>query len=152
MFSDDPFGEAAAFVADETGAFVSPERVIERLQEWKRNGVLRRFGAMVMHRKIGFNYNGMTIWDVPDECKDKLGAAFAAMPFVSHCYARKRKGEWPYNLYAMAHAASRDELQEHVTLMRDTTGFEPRVLVSTKEYKKASPVYFQEKGPFDGTC
>ena len=143
VFSDDPFGEAAAFVADETGAFVSPERVIERLQEWKRNGVLRRFGAMVMHRKIGFNYNGMTIWDVPDECKDKLGAAFAAMPFVSHCYARVRDEAWPFNLYAMVHGKTQEQLDEQVTQLAAIAGFQPKVLVSTKEYKKGSPVYFE---------
>ena len=101
---------------------------------------------------MGYTHNGMTVFDVPSDRLDELGAKLAGLPFVSHCYARKRTGEWPYNLYAMAHATNRDELQEHVTLMRDTTGFEPRVLVSTKEYKKASPVYFQEKGPFDGTC
>ena len=119
-------------------------RALERLREWKADGTVRRFGAFVRHRKMGFAFNGMTVWDVPaDECA-RVGAAFAGLACVSHCYERPRSAVWPYNLYAMVHAKTAEELDERVSELRELSGLDCRVLVSRKEYKKASPVYFNE--------
>ena len=92
---------------------------------------------------MGFAFNGMTVWDVPDDDADCIGEVFAALPFVSHCYARPRTAPWPYNLYGMVHAKTREELDMHVAEMRGLCGLDCRVLVSSKEYKKSSPVYFR---------
>jgi DNA-binding Lrp family transcriptional regulator len=57
--------------------------------------------------------NGMTVWDVEDERASRLGAAVGALDFVSHCYLRPRAQPiWPYNLFAMVHGASRDEVEQ----------------------------------------
>ncbi len=139
----DPFSDAAAFVSAETGREVGPMEVVERLRAWKASGVIRRFGVMVQHRTMGYLFNGMTIWDVDSDRVDELGRLFAEQPFVSHCYARPRAETWPYNLYAMVHAKSVDCLDKQVECLRELSGLEPKVLVSTKQYKKSSPVYFK---------
>lgn len=139
---DEPFAEAAAYVSAELGAHVDEQHVIERLREWKSAGVLRRFGAMVKHRKMGFLFNGMTVWQVQPDKLRAVGLCFAELPFVSHCYARKPAPTWPYNLYAMVHGKTQAEMDAQVDEMRALSGLEPKVLVSTKEYKKATPIYF----------
>ena len=150
--ADDPFD--AALVSWAQGDVAGEEpfdmsgmdegKVIERLREWVADGTVRRFGAMVRHHKMGYTHNGMTVWDVPDEKVDELGDAFARLSFVSHCYTRKRDDNWTYNLYAMVHARSEEELEKHVDQMSTICGYGHQVLVSTKEYKKSSPVFFME--------
>ncbi|MBR0406394.1 MAG: radical SAM protein [Eggerthellaceae bacterium] len=139
-----PFQDAARFVASEIGEAVSEERVISRLEQWKSEGLLRRFGAFVRHQKLGYAFNGMTVWNVPDERACEIGHAFAHLPYVSHCYCRPYSEKWPYNLYTMVHAKSQEELDGYVEQMKEMCGLEARVLVSTKEYKKTLPVYFPE--------
>ena len=140
---DYPFADAAELIAAQIGdPSVSEERVIRRLEEWKALGVVRRFGAFVQHRKLGYAFNGMTVWDVAQEEERRIGRAFAELPFVSHCYGRPRCPQWPYSLYAMVHAQTQQELEGYVARMKEICGAEPRVLLSTKEYKKTLPVFF----------
>lgn len=138
-----PFQDAAAFVAAETeDPSVDEQQVIQRLRELMANGTMRRFGAFVRHRKLGYAFNGMTVWNAPADQVDSLGRAFAALPYVSHCYARRPAMTWPYNLYAMVHAKTQDELDRYVGEMCRLAGLAPRVLVSTKEFKKSLPTFF----------
>ena len=138
-----PFRDGATLIAAETGdASVDEQRVLRRLRELKANGTVRRFGAFVRHQKLGYAFNGMTIWNVPREQADELGKSLAALPFVSHCYGRRPHPSWPYNLYAMAHAKTQEELDGYVDEMKRLSGLEPLVLISTKEYKKVLPTYF----------
>lgn len=91
---------------------VSGQCVRERLAHMVEQGLIRRIGIVPNHYKLGFTANGMSVWDVADERVDALGAAVGALPFVSHCYRRPRHGsDWPYNLFAMLHGRSRDEVQ-----------------------------------------
>lgn len=139
-----PFEDAASFVAGQTGEQTDEASVIRRLNEWKASGLVRRYGAFVRHQKLGYAFNGMTVWNVSDSREAELGRAFADLSFVSHCYSRLRSESWPYNLYAMVHAKTQDELDGYVEQMKAIAGQEPRVLVSSKEFKKTLPVYFPQ--------
>jgi hypothetical protein len=49
---------------------------------------------------------------VQDEQVSALGAQVGALDFVTHCYRRPRAlPDWPYNLFAMVHGASREEVE-----------------------------------------
>ena len=86
--------------------------VIERLARMVETGVVRRIGAVPNHYRLGLVHNGMTVWDVDDAEVDRLGAAVGALEFVTHCYRRPRAPpDWPYNLFAMVHGRSRDEVE-----------------------------------------
>jgi len=130
----------AAYPFAELG--MNEEQALDRLREWKAEGTIRRFGAFVRHRKMGFAFNGMTVWDVPECDCQRVGRSFADFPFVSHCYERPRCEAWPYNLYAMVHGKTKPQLEAHVASLREASGLSCEVLVSLKEYKKVSPVYF----------
>lgn len=145
-----PFATAAALIARQTGLPVTEEQVIARLASWEADGTMRRFGATVRHRKMGFSHNAMTVWDVPDDKAQAVGRAFSENRFVSHCYARPRGADWPYNLYAMCHAKGEEQMEGQVAALAETlrglgvADAHPLVLVSSKEYKKSSMRYFEE--------
>jgi hypothetical protein len=47
--------------------------------------------------------------DVDHRGVDVVGERVGALDFVTHCYRRPRHlPDWPYNLFAMVHAASRE--------------------------------------------
>ncbi len=58
-------------VAEELGLPV--EDVMQRLARMQRDGIIRRIAAVPNHYKLGYRYNGMTVWDVADRYVDSLG-------------------------------------------------------------------------------
>lgn len=114
--------------------------VLARFAAMRDRGVLRRVGAVPNHYALGWRANGMTVWDVEDARIAELGARVGALPCVSHCYQRPRRlPDWPYNLFAMVHARTRDEAAPHIAEIRDLLGQACRshdVLWSTRILKK----------------
>ncbi len=98
-----------AVVAESLG--LSEVELIDRLKQLKAQGVIRRIGAAPNHYRLGMTANGMTVWDVDDAVVDSLGEKVGALPFVTHCYRRPRAlPDWPYNLFAMVHGETREEV------------------------------------------
>ncbi len=113
--------------------------VIERLERMLADGIIRRIGAVPNHYAIGYTANGMSVWDVPDERIDEFGARIGALGFVTHCYHRPRcLPDWPYNLFAMVHGASRAEVFAKVAIIAELldAGCAHDILFSTKILKK----------------
>jgi glutamate-1-semialdehyde 2,1-aminomutase len=133
--------EPFAGVAERLG--VSQEEVLAWLQEAKAAGWLRRFAAVLHHRQAGYVANGMVAWRVPDDSIESVATFAASLPQVSHCYQRLTYPDWPYNLFTMIHAKSKESCQALAQKISQETGISDYViLVSTKEYKKARPKYF----------
>ena len=98
-----------AAVADGLG--VNEALVRERLAALLAAGVVRRIAAVPNHYRLGYTANGMSVWDVDDAEVDRLGELLGSQPGVSHCYRRPRKpGVWRYNLFAMLHGHSREQV------------------------------------------
>jgi siroheme decarboxylase len=120
---------------------ISGDEVLRRLQAMLASGVIRRIGAVPNHYAIGWTANGMTVWDVADASVDELGARIGGLDFVTHCYRRPRAlPAWPYNLFAMVHGASRDEVQDKASLIAAILGASCRgsdILFSTRILKKS---------------
>jgi len=119
---------------------VSEAQVIARLEAMLADRRVRRIGVVPNHFALGYTANGMSVWDVDDDQVDRLGREVGALPFVSHCYRRPRRlPAWPYNLFAMVHARSRDEVAEKLEVIRGLLGSALRaqdVLYSTRILKK----------------
>ena len=119
---------------------VSGEAVRDRFAQMLASGLLRRIGAVPNHYRLGFVANGMSVWDVDDARVDALGARVGALPGVSHCYRRPRKlPRWPYNLFAMLHGRSREEVEAQRIELRRLLGDASRaddVLYSSAILKK----------------
>ena len=114
--------------------------VITGLQNLLEAGAIRRIGVVPNHYRIGYTANGMSVWNVADERVDELGAQVGALQFVTHCYRRPRHlPHWPYNLFAMIHGASRDEVTTKAEQIAEILGKNCRthtILYSTQILKK----------------
>lgn len=94
---------------------VTEQQVMDIFQSMLDSGKLRRIAAVPNHYKLGYVANGMSVWNVPDEKINLLGQQVGKLDFVSHCYQRPRHGKnWPYNLFAMVHAKTRQEAMQKV--------------------------------------
>ena len=119
---------------------LDPDEVMTRLRRMLAAGIIRRIGAVPNHYALGWRANGMSVWDVPDERISELGRLVGALSFVSHCYRRPRRLPlWPYNLFAMVHGRSRDEVERQVAEIAALLGAAARrhdMLYSTGILKK----------------
>ena len=119
---------------------LAAEEVMARLRRLLESGVIRRIGAVPNHYALGYTANGMSVWDVPDARIDALGEAVGRLHFVTHCYHRPRALPlWPYNLFAMVHGKSRDEVEAQVKRIAALLGVDCRahdVLYSSRILKK----------------
>ena len=110
-----------AAIAEQLG--IDSETVKRRLQQMLDKGQIRRIGAVPNHYKLGYKANAMSVWNVADDKIKELGVQLGALPFVSHCYERPRfLPEWPYNLFAMLHGKSREEVADKVQQVVELLG------------------------------
>ena len=135
--TEQPFKEIARRLG------ISEDELLAQIEAWKADGAIRRFGAILHHQQAGYVVNAMGVWDVPDSQAEEFGRVAASFPAVSHCYQRPRFDGFPYNLYTMIHAKSRQECEKAARAISETTGIATYALLyTTAEFKKTSPVYF----------
>ena len=126
-------------------AEIVEDLALERINAWIACGTIRRFGARVAHREVGFPANGMSVWNIAAEQAEAAGRCMAEQPEVSHCYLRDFQPGWNYNLYGMIHGATTEEVEGVARRIADYIGlYDYMVLFSTKELKKTAPRYFAE--------
>jgi len=119
---------------------LSERDVVARLRRLLDSGAIRRIGAVPNHYRLGYRANGMSVWDLPDEEIGRLGPMIGALDFVSHAYHRPRHPPlWPYNLFAMVHGRTREEVEAQVAQIAALLGEANRghrVLYSRRILKK----------------
>jgi DNA-binding Lrp family transcriptional regulator len=132
-----------AAIAEQIGC--SEQDVIEGLQRLKSRGDIKRFGVVVRHRKLGYNANGMVVWNIADDDVRRLGQCMGQFPFVTLCYRRPRQlPDWPYNLFTMVHGKNRDEVEQKTKLLAEKCGLqqiEHEILFSSRCFKQRGARY-----------
>ncbi len=133
-----PFEEVAARLE------TTEEALLEVAQDLDRRGIVRRFSAVLQHRRAGFTSNGMACWVMPETRIAEAGQTAAAFSAVSHCYQRRaRPPRWPYNLFTMIHGRTRGGVESIVEdIHREIGPVEHIVLYSVREFKKQRVQYF----------
>ena len=122
---------------------LSCEELLERAYDLQRRKIMRRFSAVLYHRKAGFRANAMGVWKTPPDRVEEVGQIFAQYQAVSHCYQRPVYEDWPYALFSMVHGRSEEECEAVLDAMAAETGLTERAsLYSTREYKKTRVRYF----------
>jgi DNA-binding Lrp family transcriptional regulator len=133
----DPFSSAARALG------TTIDGLIAELVDLQRRGFLRRFAAILRHRKAGFGANGMAVWNIADESVDEMGQSMAGYTTISHCYRRPKYDDWKYNLFTMIHARKKGECEAFVEQLAKRHGLDDyAVLYSTTEFKKVRLEYF----------
>ena len=119
---------------------MTEERVMELVRSMLAEGKIKRMGAVPNHYALGIRANGMAVWDVPDDRVSELGPRLGRMPEVTHCYRRPRHPpDWPYNLFAMIHGYTREEVLAAVERIARELGLDQYphdVVFSTRLLKK----------------
>ena len=125
-------------IAEQLG--INADEVMSRIRRMLDAGIIRRIGAVPNHYALGYQANGMSVWDVPEARIRELGQKIGALDFVSHSYHRPRYlPEWPYNLFAMVHGRDRAEVEAKVAQIAALLSDADRghtVLYSTRILKK----------------
>jgi DNA-binding Lrp family transcriptional regulator len=133
-------------LADEVG--VSTETLLEAASRYIADHRMRRFSAVLRHRELGFDANAMGVWEVPSDQCCRFGAIAACFPAVSHCYLRPTYEDWPYSIFTMVHARTREQGDAVLRAIAEATGVTRyAALYSTKEYKKVRVKYFTDELP-----
>lgn len=118
---------------------------MSRATRLKESGAMRRLSAVLRHHKAGFTANGMTCWKVSPDRIAEAALKACDRREISHCYERRTAPDWPYNLFAMIHAKTREECREVAESVSCETGLTGHLqLFSTREYKKEKVRYFSE--------
>ena len=123
---------------------------MDLLKKWHDTGFLRRLAVFIRHQKAGFKANGMSVWTVPKDKIASVGKLMISFSQVGHCYQRPIYPDWQYNLFAMIHGHSRDEVMkvvEKISAATGITGYD--ILFTEKEFKKTSMKYFVNEIPME---
>jgi DNA-binding Lrp family transcriptional regulator len=140
---EEPFKEIAERLS------TSEDWVIDTLKKWKDEEIIRRFGVVVRHRKLGYTANAMCVWDIPDDQVSALGKKMQEYSFVNLCYRRpRRKPDWPYNLFAMVHGKEEAAVREQIAVLNNELGlkeFSHDVLFSKECFKQRGAKYVSYK-------
>jgi Transcriptional regulators len=128
---------------------LSEEEVLAHVRRLCAAGVIKRFGLVVHHRPLGYVANAMVVWDVPDDRVDEIGRRVADTGLVSLCYRRPRRlPHWPYNLFCMIHARSRNEVLQRLQRMIRELRLETiphEVLFSRRCFKQCGAHYIRTR-------
>ena len=121
---------------------IEVDELLAVLKDWKKQGKLRRIGAIVNHFKVRLSAGAMVVWQVEPERIVQIGQTFAGFKEVSHAYERRTSENWPYNLYTMVHGKSAEDLEQVIKRMSQACDvLNYRILVTEKELKKVAPTY-----------
>ena len=117
--------------------------LLSRAQALLERGVMRRFAAVLYHRRAGYSANVLGVWAVPAEQVETVGSQIAAFRAVSHCYQRPIYPDWPYSVFSMIHGRSREECHAVLAAISAETGIaDYGALWSLREFKKVRLRYF----------
>lgn len=121
---------------------IDTKQLLAVLDNWKRQGKLRRIGSIVDHFKMGLSAGAMVAWRIEPERIEQVGTILAGFKEVTHAYERKTAANWPYNLYTMVHGTDIQEVEQIVKRMsRACEVSDYRILTTQKELKKVPPTY-----------
>ena len=124
---------------------ISLQEMFDIADSFQERGLMRRFSAVLHHRRAGFRSNAMAVWKVPSERAIEVGNIMAQSRWVTHCYERPTFPDWPYTHFTMIHATSQDTCEDVAAELSEATGItEYMLLYSTREYKKTRVRYFVE--------
>ena len=137
--------ESSPFEASAQKLGLSVPELFEYAEDLQKRGLMRRFSAVLYHRRAGFKSNPMVVWKVPEDRSIEVGMKMAESPWVTHCYQRPTFPDWEFTHFTMIHATNNEQCEEVVEQISKLTGITNyKMLYSTREYKKTRVRYFVE--------
>ena len=118
--------------------------VIARIEKLQQTGVIKRFGIIVKHAKVGYLANAMCVWQVPTTQIDEIARYLLEFPFVTLCYQRPMLPQWRYNLYCMIHGKNKETVKAQIAQINahiQMQNFPHEVLFSRRCFKQRGAIY-----------
>lgn len=124
---------------------ITTRQLFDLAQDLQERKLMRRYSAVLHHRRSGFRSNAMIVWKVPAERSEEVGMIMAQHSAVTHCYERPTFPDWEYTHFTMVHATTPEECEKIGLEIGEATGITDNLLLySTREYKKTRVRYFVE--------
>ncbi len=125
---------------------ITTKKLLEKIKALTKKKIIRRWGGVVSHARVGFKYNVMVVWKVPKARADYVGRKMAKYPFISHCYKRPVSLAWQYPLYTMIHSKSKNQANTFIKQIAKEFNIKDYLcLVTKKELKKKRLKYFTDE-------
>ena len=122
---------------------ITLSELFDTAKSFEERGLMRRYSAVLHHRRAGFSYNAMVVWKVPTERSVEVGNKMAQSKWVTHCYERPTFPDWEYTHFTMIHATTKEQCEQVAKELSEATEIdEYRLLYSTREYKTTRVKYF----------
>jgi DNA-binding Lrp family transcriptional regulator len=115
-------------IGDRTG--MAEDEVLARIAKLKRQGIIRRIGASINSRRVGF-VSTLLAAKVPPEKFESFVSTVNACPGVTHNYERRHE----YNVWFTLIAPSLSEKQRIVEDLIKTTGVDILELPAKRIFK-----------------
>ncbi len=127
-------------IADEMG--LTEEKVLAIAEDLRKQGIIRKFGAIVRHQLAGYTRNAMVVWAVPPDRMDDVGKRLASFSEITHCYERRPVFEGKYTLFTMVHFRKGTDVDLLDKIAAAVEVVDYKLLRSVEEFKKISMEYF----------
>ena len=114
----------------------TPGEMLEIISDLMNRKIIRRIAPVFAHRKIGFGNNAMLLLCCEGDDLIKLASTISEMKEASHVFRRDNK--FGYNLYAMVHAISKEELDRIINKITSLTDKPILIAETESELKKQS--------------
>lgn len=109
--------------------------IIERVRAMIEGKYVRRLAPIINTQAVG-NSATLAAMQVPDDEIERVSEIINGYSGVSHNYLRKGKNkELPLNIWFTMSAPSQEELEENIREIEARTGFDVRMLPTTKKFK-----------------
>ncbi|MCA1961985.1 MAG: AsnC family transcriptional regulator [Desulfomonile sp.] len=109
---------------------MNEREVLERIAGLKQEGVIRRLGASINSRKVGF-VSTLLAAQVPEKKLDEFVAIVNACPGVTHNYERDHR----YNVWFTLISPSADDKERTIRSLVERTGIDILELPAKKIFK-----------------
>ncbi len=127
-------------IAEEIG--ITEDNVLAIADDLRKQGIIRKFGAIVRHQLAGYTRNAMVVWAVPPDQLDDVGKRLASFSEITHCYERSPAFEGKYTLFTMVHFRKDADVDLLGKIAAAVGVVDYRLLRSVEEFKKISMEYF----------
>ena len=125
---------------------IGEEELLGHARRLIDDGVMRRFAAVLYHRKAGFKANAMGVWRVPEDRIEEIGFQMGSFAAVSHCYQRPTYPDWPYNVFSMVHGRTPEDCERILAAISEATGVTGYLsLYSAREFKKTRVLFYTDE-------
>ncbi|MGI5912060.1 MAG: Lrp/AsnC family transcriptional regulator [Syntrophomonadaceae bacterium] len=134
--------ESRPFLSLSQNINLSEAEIVNSIKKLQKDGIVKRFAAIIGHYQAGYKVNAMVAWKVEAEDADRVGSIMATYDQVSHCYMREVPKEFGYCLFSMIHASNENDLNKIVENIAINTNIKEYVIIkSIQELKKISMKY-----------